>query len=141
MQAFTQVTARGTPISRKALWAGHIISGLVILFLLFDGGIKLVPLEIVTETSAQLGLPTSVAFARMLGILTLIGVVLYAVPQTAVLGAILLTGYMGGAMATHVRIGSPLFSHVLFGFYLGVLIWGGLYLRDPRLRRLIPFRT
>ena len=126
--------------SKAARWTGYVMSGLVILFLLFDGGIKLVPLEIVTQTSAQLGLPSSVEFARMLGIMTLIGVVLYAVPQTAVLGAILLTGYMGGAMATHLRIGSPLFSHVLFGFYLGVLIWGGLYLRDPRLRQLIPFR-
>ncbi|HEV8389013.1 MAG TPA: DoxX family protein [Dongiaceae bacterium] len=126
--------------SKAARWAGYIMSGLVILFLLFDGGIKLVPLAIVTEASAQLGLPTSVEFARTLGILTLIGVVLYAVPRTSMLGAILLTGYMGGAMATHLRIGSPLFTHVLFGFYLGVLIWGGLYLRDPRLRQLIPFR-
>jgi TRAP-type C4-dicarboxylate transport system permease small subunit len=126
--------------SKAARWTGYVMSGLVILFLLFDGGIKLVPLEIVTQTSAQMGLPTTVEFARMLGILTLIGVVLYAVPRTAVLGAILLTGYMGGAIATHVRIGSPLFSHVLFGFYLGVLIWGGLYLRDPRLRALIPLR-
>jgi hypothetical protein len=127
--------------SKAARCAGYIMSALVILFLLFDGGIKLVPLEIVTETSAQIGLPADAAFARMLGVLTLIGVVLYAVPRTAVLGAILLTGYMGGAMATHLRIGSPLFSHVLFGFYLGVLIWGGLYLRDERLRRLIPFRS
>jgi hypothetical protein len=126
--------------SKAARWTGLVMSGVVILFLLFDAGIKLVPLEIVTETSAQLGLPTDVAFARMLGILTLIGVALYAVPRTSVLGAILLTGYLGGAIATHLRIGSPLFSHVLFGFYLGVLIWGGLYLRDSRLRRLIPFR-
>jgi len=125
---------------KAARWIGTVMSGLVILFLLFDGGIKLVPLEIVTETSAQLGLPATVSFARALGILTLIGVVLYAIPQTAVLGAILLTGYLGGAMATHLRIGSPLFSHVLFGFYLGLLIWGGLYLRDERLRKLIPFR-
>ena len=65
---------------------------------------------------------------------------LYAIPQTAVLGAILLTGYMGGAIATHLRIDSPLFSHTLFGVYLGLLIWGGLYLREPRLRALIPFR-
>ena len=87
------------------------MSGLVILFLLFDGGIKLVPLEIVTQTSGEIGLPTDASFARLLGILTLIGVVLYAIPQTAVLGAILLTGYMGGAIATHLRIDSPLFSH------------------------------
>ena len=126
--------------SRAARWTGYVMSGLVILFLLFDGGIKLVPLEIVTETSAQIGLPADASFARLLGVLTLIGVVLYAVPQTAVLGAILLTGYMGGAIATHLRIDSPLFSHTLFGVYLGLLIWGGLYLREPRLRALIPVR-
>ena len=128
------------PPSKSARWTGYVISGLVILFLLFDGGIKLVPLEIVTQTSGEIGLPTDPSFARLLGILTLIGVVLYAMPQTAVLGAILLTGYMGGAIATHLRIDSPLFSHTLFGVYLGLLIWGGLYLREPRLRALIPFR-
>ena len=127
-------------VSKSARWTGLAMSGLVILFLLFDGGIKLVPLEIVTATSAQIGLPTDVSFARTLGILTLIGVVLYAIPRTSVLGAILLTGYMGGAIATHLRIGSPLFSHTLFGVYLGLLIWGGLYLREPRLRQLLPFR-
>jgi hypothetical protein len=125
--------------SKAAHWTGTAMSGLIILFLLFDGGIKLVPLEIVTETSAQIGLPSDPAFARLLGVLTLIGVVLYAIPRTSVLGAILLTGYMGGATATHLRIDSPLFSHTLFGVYLGLLIWGGLYLREPRLRALIPF--
>jgi hypothetical protein len=134
------IIAEPGSVSKAARWGGLAMSGLVILFLVFDAGIKLVPLDIVTETSAELGLPTDPAFARMLGILTLIGVVLYAVPRTAVLGAILLTGYLGGASATHVRSGSPLFSHILFGFYLGVLAWGGLYQRDPRLRRLIPFR-
>ena len=128
-------------VSKSARWTGLVMSGLVILFLLFDGGIKLVPLEIVTQTSGEIGLPTDASFARLLGVLTLIGVALYAIPQTAVLGAILLTGYMGGAIATHLRIDSPLFSHTLFGVYLGLLIWGGLYLRDLRLRRLIPFRT
>jgi DoxX-like family len=127
--------------SKAARWTGYVMSGLVILFLLFDGGIKLVPLEIVTQTSGEIGLPTDASFARLLGILTLIGVVLYAIPHTAVLGAILLTGYMGGAIATHLRIDSPLFSHTLFGVYLGLLIWGGLYLREPRLRALIPFRN
>jgi len=133
-------TAHDASGPKAARWSGSVMSGLVVLFLLFDGGIKLVPLDIVTETSAQLGLPTDAGFARTLGILTLIGVALYAIPRTSVLGAILLTGYMGGAIATHLRIGSPLFTHVLFGFYLGVLIWGGLYLRDERLRRLFPFR-
>ncbi len=126
--------------SKAARWTGTAMSGLIILFLLFDGGIKLVPLEIVTQTSGEIGLPTDASFARTLGILTLVGTVLYAIPRTSVLGAILLTGYMGGAIATHLRIGSPLFSHTLFGVYLGLLIWGGLYLRDPRLRQLIPFR-
>ena len=78
--------------------------------------------------------------ARILGILTLVCTALYAYPRTSVLGAILLTGYLGGAMATHFRVGSPLFSHLLFGLYLGLMVWGGLYLRDERLRGLIPFR-
>ena len=126
--------------SKAARWTGTVMSGLVILFLLFDSGIKLVPLDVVLDSSAQLGLPATVEFARLLGVLTLLPVVLYAIPRTAILGAILLTGLMGGAMATHLRIGSPLFTHVLFGFYLGLLTWGGLYLRDPRLRALIPIR-
>jgi hypothetical protein len=128
------------PISTGARWTGRIMSGLVILFLAFDGAIKLVPLDIVTETSAQLGLPATVAMARTLGILTLVSTLLYAIPRTAVLGAILLTGYMGGTIVTHLRVDSPLFSHTLFGLYLGLLVWGGLYLRDPRLRALIPLR-
>ena len=124
-------------VSKSARWTGLVMSGLVILFLLFDGGIKLAPLEIVTQTSGEIGLPTDASFARLLGILTLIGVVLYAIPRTSVLGAILLTGYMGGAIATHVRLGQPIFLHIIFG----LLIWGGLYLRDARLRPLLPLRT
>jgi hypothetical protein len=118
------------------LWCGRILSGLVIAFLVFDGAIKLIPLDIVIETSREMGIP--VHLARLLGVLTLAGVVLYAVPKTAVLGAILLTGYLGGAIYAHVRIDSPLFTHTLFGVYLGLLIWGGLWLRDARLRALIP---
>ena len=129
-----------TQISTGALWTGRIMSGLVIVFLLVDGAIKLVPLDIVTETSAQLGLPATVAMARTLGILTIVSTLLYAIPRTSVLGAILLTGYLGGAIATHLRIGSPLFSHTLFGLYLGLLVWGGLFLREVRLRALIPLR-
>ena len=124
--------------SSKAHWTGLVMSGLVIAFLLFDCAIKLVPMSIVTETMAALGYPPGLE--RGLGVLTLVCVLLYAVPRTAVLGAILLTGLFGGAMATHLRIGSPLFSHLLFGLYLGLLVWGGLYLRDARLRALIPFR-
>jgi len=126
------------PISKAALWAGRIMSGIVVLFLVFDGGIKLIPLDIVLETSRQLGIPENLA--RTLGVLTLLGTALYAFPRTSVLGAIVLTGYIGGAIYVHVRAGSPLFTHTLFGVYLALLIWGGLYLRDPLLRALIPFR-
>ena len=131
--------ADAAPISKPALWLGRVVSGLVILFLLFDGAIKLVPWPVVTETLDRMGYGSSETLARSLGAITLICTVLYAVPPTSILGAILLTGYLGGAMASHVRIGSPLFSHILFGFYLGVMLWGGLWLRHRRLRGLIPF--
>jgi hypothetical protein len=126
------------PISPVALWTGRLISGLVVVFLLFDGAIKLIPLDVVIETSRQLGIPTDLAVT--LGVLTLIGTLLYAWPRTSVLGAILLTGYLGGAIYVHVRAGSPLFSHTLFGVYLGIMLWGGLYLRDERLRLIFPWR-
>lgn len=126
--------------SKGAIWTGYGLSGLVILFMAFDGAIKLVPLDAVTESSAALGLPASAGFARTLGILGLVCTALYAYPRTSVLGAILMTGYLGGAVATHLRVGSPLFSHVLFGVYLGIMLWGGLYLRDGGLRALFPFR-
>ena len=120
---------------------GYGLSGLVSAFMLFDGIIKLVPLDIVMETTAQLGYPANPSFARMLGVLGLVCTVLYAFPRTSVLGAILLTGYLGGTVATHLRAGSPILSHMLFGVYLGVMLWGGLYLRDDRLRLLIPYRA
>ena len=125
-------------VSNKALWIGRIISGLVILFLIFDGAIKLIPLDVAIETSRELAIPEHLA--RTLGVLTLVGVALYAWPRTSVLGAIVLTGYLGGAIYVHVRAGSPLFSHTLFGVYLGLLIWGGLYLRDGMVRALVPLR-
>ena len=125
-------------ISNSAIWVGRGLSGLVTLFLLFDGAIKLIPLEIVITTSLQLGIPTGLA--RTLGVLTLIGTVLYAIPRTSVLGAIWLTGYIGGAIYVHVLAGSPLLSHTFFGIYLALMMWGGLYLRDERVRALIPLR-
>ena len=131
---------QAAPISKGALWTGYILSALVILFLIFDSVVKLIPLEIALTTSGDLGYPTTVGFARGLAILLLICTALYAYPRSSVLGAILLTGYLGGAIATHVRVGSPLFSHTLFGVYLGLMLWGGLYLRDLRLRSLVPFR-
>jgi len=133
-----QTTAPSETATTRQVWAGRVMSGTVVAFLLFDGIIKLIPLDIVVTTSEQLSIPTHLA--RTLGVLTLIGTILYAVPRTSVLGAILLTGYLGGAIYTHLRIGSPVFSHLLFGVYLGLMIWGGLYLRDGRVRALIPFR-
>jgi len=127
------------PVSKSALWSGRVVSGLVIVFLLFDGAIKLVPWPVVTETMDRMGYGSSETLARSLGLITLVCTVLYAVPPTSILGAILLTGYLGGAIASHVRIGSPLFSHVLFGLYLGLMVWGGLWLRDRSLRGLMPF--
>ena len=132
--------AEKAPVSKPALWLGRVLSGLVILFLLFDGAIKLVPWPVVTETMDRIGYGSSETLARSLGIITIVRTVLYAIPPTSILGAILLTGYLGGAMASHLRIGSPLFSHILFGFYLGLMVWGGLWLRDKSLRASIPFR-
>lgn len=127
-------------VSAAAMWVGRILSGLVIVFLLMDGVIKLVPVAAVTDTMRQLGYSGSVDQARGLGVLTLLCGVLYAVPRTSVLGAILLTGLLGGAIATHLRVDSPLFSHLLFGLYIGLMAWAGLYLRDPALRALLPVR-
>jgi hypothetical protein len=129
-------------IGKGQLIAGHVLSGLVILFLLFDAGLKLVSPETAIKYSPpDLGWPLDVPTMTMLGTLLLIPTLLYIWPRTAILGAILITGYLGGAIGTHVRIGSPLFSHSLFGVYLGLMLWGGLWLRDPRLRALIPLRT
>ncbi|MBX9458471.1 MAG: DoxX family protein [Rhizobium sp.] len=126
---------------KAARITGLVLSGLLITFLTFDGAIKLVPLQVVLDTSAQLGLPADPASARILGILTLGCTLLYAIPRTAILGAVLLTGYLGGAIATHFSAGSPLFTHMMFGVYLGLLAWGGLWLRDVRVRAMIPFRA
>ena len=136
MSAITETA----PAKQPARWTGRVLSGLVIVFLLFDGAIKLVPWPVVTETMDRMGYGSSETLARSLGIVTIVCTLLYSVPPTSILGAILLTGYLGGAMASHVRIGSPLFTHTLFGFYLGLMLWGGLWLRDPGLRNLIPFR-
>jgi hypothetical protein len=134
-------TIAGTAaVSKPALLTGRVLSGLVIVFLLFDGAIKLVPWPIVTETMDRIGYGSSETLARTLGVITVACTVLYAIPPTSFVGAILLTGYLGGAMASHVRIGSPLFTHILFGFYLGLMVWGGLWLRDGSLRTLLPFR-
>jgi hypothetical protein len=118
--------------SKRSRWAGRILSGLAVLFLAWDGTIKLMALAPVTEAFIRLGYPLTVA--TTIGILELFCLALYVIPRTSVLGAVLLTGFLGGAIATHVRVEDPLFSHTLFPIYVSVLIWGGLWLRDGRLR-------
>ncbi len=130
--------ARTVPLSTGRLWTGRLMSTLAVLFLLMDGVMKLVKPAFVVQATVQLGYPESVIIG--LGIVLLACTILYVIPNTTVLGAILLTGYLGGAVATHVRIGSPLLSHTLFPVYVAVLVWAGLLLRDPRLRALIPLR-
>ena len=127
------------PASKPALIAGRLLSGLVIVFMLFDGAIKLVPWPVVTETMDKMGYGSSETLARSLGIISIVCTLLYSFPPTSFVGAILLTGYLGGAVASHVRIGSPLLTHVLFGVYLGITLWGGLWLRDRTLRAMLPF--
>jgi hypothetical protein len=130
-------TGAASAINPAGLWAGRILGGLVILFLIMDSAIKLVPLEVVAETTAQLGWPTDDFTLRLLGVILLACTLLYAYPRTSVLGALLLTAYLGGAVATHARIGSPLFTHTFFGVYVGLAVWGSLWLRNPHLRRLL----
>jgi len=132
--------AETAALSRPMRLLGRVLSGLVIVFLLFDGAIKLVPWPVVTETMEKMGYGSNESLARTLGAITIACTVLYSIPPTSILGAILLTGYLGGAVASHARIGSPLFTHVLFGLYLGLMVWGGLWLRDSSLRDFIPWR-
>ena len=120
----------------NAVVVGRALSALAILFLAFDTAIKLAQMPVVAETLGSLGYPADLGLT--IGIVELVCLVLYAVPRTAVLGAILLTALFGGGVATHIRVGSPLFTHILFGVYLGLFVWGGLYLRNERLRELIP---
>ena len=124
--------------SKAARWTGRVMSAVPALFLLLDGVMKLVKPAPVVEGTVSLGYPAEVLTG--LGVVLLTCTVLYLVPRTAVLGAVLLTGYLGGAVATHVRVGHPLFTHTFFPVYLGALLWGGLCLRDARLRALLPLR-
>jgi hypothetical protein len=123
----------------RAAWAGRIVSGVVVLFLLFDSGIKLMQLAAAVQGTTQLGYREQDVFT--MGLILLVSVILYAIPRTAVLGAILLTGYLGGAVAAQLRVGNPIFTHTLFPVYVGLLLWGGLFLRDARLRALVPLRS
>lgn len=120
------------------LWIGRAFTGLFTLFMLLDTGIKLLNLRIVEESMAALGYPPGMG--RPIGALEAIILALYLVRRTSVLGAVLFTGVFGGAIASHLRMGDPLLTHVLFGVYLGLFAWGGLWLRDPKLRALFPVR-
>jgi len=123
------------PVSKGKLWVGRIMSWLPALFLLVDGVMKLFKPAVVVEATVKLGYPESIILP--IGIVLTVCTIIYLIPRTAVLGAILLTGYLGGAVATHVRVGEGLFP-IVFPIIFGVLLWGGLYLRDNRLRTLIP---
>jgi hypothetical protein len=129
---------RTTQVSPATRWTGRAMSALAVLFLLFDAVMKVLQLAPAVEGTVQLGYPETVVFG--IGVVELVCLALYVIPQTSLFGAILVTGYLGGAIATHVRVGNPLFTHVLFPVYVAVLIWGALFLRDDRLRRLVPVR-
>ncbi len=127
------------PARPAARWTGRVLTALAVLFFLFDGVTKLMAVEPVAEAMSQLGWRPEQA--PVLGVLLLVCTLVYLVPATSVLGAVLLTGYLGGAVAAHVRVGNPLVSHALFPVYLGVFVWAGLLLREPRLRSfLLPGR-
>lgn len=125
-------------LSRKALWTGRTLSGLALAFLALDAGMKLLRAPAAVQGTVQLGYPESVLVG--LGVVQVVCWILYAVPRTAVLGAVLWTGYLGGAVATHVRLGNPLLTHVLFPVYVAALLWGGLWLRDGRVRGMLARR-
>ncbi len=127
-----------SPTSTTAHRTGLVLAALAVLFLLFDGVTKVILVQPVVDSMAELGYP--VGHARGIGVLLLCCLTLYVIPRTALLGAILLTGYLGGAVATHVRVENPLFSHTLFPAYVGILVWAGLYLRDARLRPQMPMQ-
>jgi DoxX-like family len=130
--------AHPVTVTKKWLVAGYLLTALVALFLTFDTVIKVLRLAPAVQGTTALGYPADTVL--WIGMIELVCLALYLVPRTAVLGAILLTGHLGGAIATHVRVGSPLLSHTLFPIYVALLLWGGLYLREPRLRELVPFR-
>ena len=139
MVASTFAVSSPAPLSKAWVWTGRILSGFIVAFLLFDAVIKLMRIQPVIDTFAQLGYPDK--FAVTIGVIELVIVALYAIPRTSVFGALFLTALLGGAISTHVRVESPLFSHTLFGVYMGLIAWAGVYLREPRLRALVPLRS
>ncbi len=132
--AAVSAPAIGSTASRARLWTGRVLSTLAVLFLAMDGVMKLIKPDMVVRGTVELGYPESTITG--IGLALLVSTVLHVIPRTALLGAILLTGYLGGAVATHVRVGHPWMSHTLFPIYVALLIWGGLCLRHPRLAAL-----
>lgn len=126
-------------ISKGRMWAGWIITGLISAFMLLDAAMKLAKPRPVIDAFARTGWPAELSVT--LGVILLVSTALYLIPRTEILGAILLTGYLGGAVATNLRLENPLFSNTLFPVYFGVLVWGALWLRDRKIQELIPMRT
>jgi hypothetical protein len=131
----TLIPATATTPTKATRWTGRVLTGIPVLFLAFDVAVKLAGIPAVAEASKRLGLPVHLAPGIALVLASCVA--LYLVPRTAVLGAVLLTGYLGGAVLSHLRVGDPLFSHTLFPIYIGALLWAGLYLRDARVRGLL----
>ena len=123
---------------KAAIWSGRALSALVIAFMVFDGGVTVIAFDFVTKGMAEFGFP--VEYARPLGATMLICTLLYALPQTAVLGAILLTGFLGGTIVAHMPRPEPLAPHIVIALVMGALVWAGIWLRDPRLQALLPLR-
>lgn len=132
------VPANSTEISRSRLWTGRIVAGIIAAFMLFDAAMKFVNPAPVREAFARTGWP--VHLSPVLGAILLASTILWLVPRTSILGALLLTGYLGGAVATNLRLENPLFSNTLFPVYFGVLLWGSMWLRDLQIQALIPLR-
>lgn len=143
MSATLPFAAAAAPARRadRATITGRVISALMVALLALDGTMKLVATDMMIANSPAGILPPEPALYQALGVVLLVSTLLYALPRTAVLGAVLLTGYLGGAVAIHVRMADPLFSQTLVGAYLGIAMWAGLWLRDPRVRALLPLRA
>ena len=135
LDAMPLAAPAATRTSNRARWTGRVLSGIAVLFLTFDLTIKLVGAKAAVEGTVQLGWAPH--HLPILGVIQLVCLILYLVPRTAPLGAVLWTGYLGGAIATHLRLDNPLFTHVLFPIYVAALLWGGLYLRDDRVRAVL----
>lgn len=138
MEKIMEITINPSFSSKKTIWTGRVITAIVVLFLLFDSITKLLRVDAVVKASEQMGYPVSLL--TVVGIILLVCVIIYVNPRTSILGGVLLTGYLGGAVEVNLRAGSPLFSNVLFPVYFGILVWAGLYLRNQRVREFISFR-